>query len=325
MRIVFDIGGTSLRYVKYVDGAVVAQAKEPTPSYKQGHTSEEVNQQLLDAIARAIGASPGSIDEIGICYAGPVSASGHIVGSPTIHGTKLAQPYDLQSAVQTLTGISRVRVVNDLSAAAYRYIDDYDSFELVTVSTSVGNKIVIDKQLQLGSQGLEGELGHVPAFLPSPFSEDISLACSCGFGNNHIGAVSSGSGIADVAALLKSKALKESFACSPLAGSKSLSAEEIAAASAKGDAFACSVIDVCTYPLAYAICLTLSSLYLEKIVLMGGVIANCPYYYDSLMQNILDIGVYNYSQEHLTQKVIKGALDDDSGLIGMNCYLDSIS
>jgi len=325
MRIVFDIGGTSLRYAKYVDGVVVASAKEPTPNYLQGHTPEEINRLLLECITRAIGNDRASITEVGICYAGPVSGDGRILGSSTIHGIKLAHPYDLKAAVQEQTGIAGVWVINDLSAAAYRYLDDYRSFELITVSTSVGNKIVIDGQLQLGKDGLEGELGHLPAHLPAPFAGALSLECSCGSGSgvNHIGTLSSGRGIAEVAEQLKNGALTNEYLTSSLAGKESITAEDISAASAAGDSFAQTILDICTYPLAYAICLTLTSLYLDKVILMGGVVLNSPPYFEALMRNIRKIGVYNYTTEHLEEKIIKGIADDDSGLIGMNRYLES--
>ncbi|MCL2751102.1 MAG: ROK family protein, partial [Coriobacteriia bacterium] len=303
MRIVFDIGGTSFRYAKYVDGEMVAGAKEPTPNYLQGHAPEEINQLLLEGIGQAIGSDLSRITEVGICYAGPVSGQGRILGSPTIHGIKLEHPFDLRAAVQSLAGIRDVWVINDLSAAAYRYIDDYRSFELITVSTSVGNKIVIDGQLQLGSDGLEGELGHQPACLPSPFEGLITVECTCGTGTNHIGAISSGRGIAEVAQQLCSASLKESYLCSPFKGRDSFTTEEITAAAAHGDEFSQSVLDICTYPLAYALCLTLTSLYLEKVILIGGVVLNSPSYFDSLMSNIMKIGVYNYSAKHLKDKI----------------------
>jgi len=323
MQIVFDIGGTSFRHAKYVNGEMVACAKVPTPNYLQGHTPVEINQLLLEGINQAIGSDLASITKVGICYAGPVSEQGKILGSPTIHGIKLEQPFDLKAAVQSLTGIQDVWVTNDLSAAAYRYVDDYSSFELITVSTSVGNKIVINGQLQLGSEGFEGELGHQPACLPAPFGELISVACTCGTGVNHIGSISSGRGIAEVAQQLCSGGLETLYLASSLKGRDSFTTEEITLAAAQGDEFSQRVLDVCTYPLAYAICLTLTSLYLEKVILIGGVVLNSASYFDSLMKNILEIGVYNYTAEHLREKIILGFNDDDSGLIGMHCFLEN--
>jgi len=338
MRIVFDIGGTTFRYAKYVDGVLVAAAKEPTPNFLQGHDPKTIHQRLLKLIAETIGADQSRITQIGLCYAGPVSSDGKVLGSPTIQGAALERPFDLKHAVQTLVGIPDVWVINDLSAAAYRYLDDYRSFELITVSTSVGNKIVIDGRLQLGPEGLEGELGHLLACLPTRYAEAVAIDCSCGTGLNHIGAIASGRGIVEVAKQLSLGALSSSYATSLLRSSagpdsndpdsddpdsEQLTAADISAACEQGDVFAQCVIDICTYPLAHAICLTLTSLYLEKVILMGGVILNSQPYFDSLLRNILRIGVYNYSPEHLRQKIIKGAADDDSGLIGMCHYLDA--
>jgi len=322
MQIVFDIGGTSFRFAKYVNGTIVASGREPTPHYLQGHAPGEINRLLLEGISQAIGSDRDRITELGICYAGPVSGEGSILGSPTIHGAPLEEPFDLKAAVQAHTGIQNVWVINDLSAAAYRYIDDYRSFELITVSTSVGNKIVIDGRLQLGSEGFEGELGHMPAHLLWPLGSIISIECSCGSGVNHIGAISSGRGIAEVAQQLCFNGLKSDYLMSPLAGKQSFTAEEITSAAEKGDVFSQTILQVCTYPLAYAICLTLTSLYLEKVILIGGVARNSPAYFDSLMQNIQQIGVYNYTAEHLKEKIIPGFADDDSGLIGMHRFME---
>ena len=323
MRMVFDIGGSSFRYALFDGNKMVARAKMATPNYLQGLTSQEINDRLLDLIDKALGPDRDMITDIGICYAGPVSGSGSILGSPTIHGEKLERPFDLKSAVAGRTGIGSVRVTNDLSAAAYRYLDDYRSYELITISTSIGNKIVIEGKLQLGSEGLEGEIGHISALLPPPYTEEVSIACSCGCGLNHLGALSSGRGIAEVATQLKSGSLRQSYETSPLKSCQNPSPEAISKAAEQGDHFSQTVIDLCTYPLAYAICLTLTSLYLEKVILIGGVILNSPGYFDSLLKNILGIGVYNYGPESLRQKITKGTPDDDSGLIGMNRLLQT--
>ena len=322
MRIVFDIGGTFSRYAKFDGGTLVSRGKMPTPNHLQGLTPLEINQSLLTFIVKAIGDDKHRISEIGICFAGPVSAAGNILASPNIHGARLAQPLDLQGAVQKLTGIASVRVINDLSAAAFRYIDTYRSFELVTVSTGVGNKVVIDGRLQLGPEGLEGELGHLPAYLPAPLDAEVNVPCTCGFGANHINVISSGRGIEEVAKQLKEGSLKESYLQSIMRDTQIMTAESICLASRYDDDFSRKVIDFCTYPLAHALCLTLTSLYLEKIILIGSVVFNCPYYLESLMNNILAIGVYNFTTAQLQQKIIKGIADDNNGLEGMNRYLD---
>jgi len=361
---VFDIGGTHFRHAKYVDGTIVASGKELTPSYLRGFTPPEINSLLLELIVKALGSDKDKVTEIGICYAGPVSSKGSILGSPTIHGMRLEAPFELKAAVQSHTGIERVWVMNDLSAAVYRYIDLYSSFELITVSTGVGNKIVINKQLQISADGFEGELGHVPAYLPSSLppaylpsslppvylpsslppnhlpaptplltsvpvqadglalpGQEVSIACPCGHGTNHIGAISSGSGMVEVARQLSRGRLQVLYGTSALRTLENLTAESITLACEQGDEFSQHVIDFCTYPLAYAICLTLSSLYLERVILMGGVVLNSPCYFESLLNNILKIGVYNYTDERLLRTVIKGIPDDDSGLIGMYRFL----
>jgi|GEM_PF-1723084 len=339
MRIVYDIGGTSFRFAKFVDDTLIEQGKMQTPTYVQGLSEEGINHALLEQIASAVGNDQSEINEIGICYAGPVSEDGAILGSPTIHGKKLETPFNLKEAIQSLTGIRTVHVINDLSAAAFRYLDDYRSFEIITVSTGIGNKIVINGNLQIGSEGFEGELGHLPACIPAPFNQEVNLDCPCGFGKNHLGEISSGRGIVNVAEQLKEGSLRKAYELSLLNNfheqpslksalktssqpkNSVFTAKAITSACEQDDQFAQQVIDVCTYPLAYAICLTLTSLYLEKIILTGSVVLNSSAYYESLMKNILKIGVYNYTNDHLAQKIVKGFPDDDSGLIGMNKFL----
>lgn len=325
MNIVFDIGGTSFRYSKYANGVPVESGKQRTATFNDGYTPDEVSRLLLDGINQAVGDDRDKIEAVGISYAGPVSAEGRVLASPTIHGKGLQAPFDLRTAVQELLGSPSVWVLNDLAAAAYRYIDDYRCFELITVSTGIGNKVMIDGQLQIGSAGLEGELGHLAANLPNPFAEEIKVDCSCGSGLNHIDTISSGRGLVEVARQLRLGSLSQIYAGSSLRTSEPLTPALITAACSEGDAFALKLMEICSYPLAYAICLTLTSLYLDKVVLIGGVIANSLPYFDALMGNILQIGVYKYSSEHLKAKITRGICDDSGGLIGMQRYLESRS
>jgi len=312
---VFDVGGTTFRSARFAGGQLADVTRTDTPNYLRGLTEAEINAAIVDLIVRRV--LRDKVDTVGVCYAGPVSAEGTVTASPVIHGGALRQPFALKDIIRRETGLERVFVTNDLTAAAMRYIRRYRRFLLLTVSSGVGGKIAVDGRIQIGLGGLEGEIGHIPA----PDGGEVDIDCPCGTGKNHIGCVSSGRGIAMAALQLRHTLCKREYEQSSLFAKSEPSTRDIAAAADQNDAFAMRVIDYCTRPLAYALCVILSAMYLEKVILIGGLAQNCAYYVASLVRNTCGIGVYNYGEREIRDKFMTGDGDDDHGLIGVERFI----
>ena len=316
MLAVFDIGGTNLRAATFYLGVLSNIEIIKTPNYFVYSSEEKINEQIIEIIQSYI-IKHKQVKSVGVCFAGPVSKQGVVIGSSVIYGKKLNKPFHLRSKLMKILGMNQIIVVNDLFAAAWRYIGIYKNFLILTISSGIGNKIVVNNEVQIGNEGFEGELGHILAF----GCDSIEVTCTCGCGNNHIGAISSGRGIENVANILKNNRFINSYSKSVLYEIESIKADDIAkAADSSADAFALEVIWYCVRPLAYTLCALLTSLYLEKIIIMGGFAQNCISYIEILKKQMIEFGVYNYSSSMISSRVEMGKNDDMHGIWGLVNY-----
>ena len=317
MDLVFDIGGTNFRAALVRDHAVVWQETRPTPGFVRGLAQDEITAQLVQLIAECIDAHRDEVDRVGVAFPGPVAADGSVVKSPVVHGPAFAGPLPLRALIEEATGLSDVVVTNDMTAAAYRYALLYDAFCLVTVSTGIGNKVMVNGRPLIGPHGEGGEIGHAAAT-----GLDFEIPCDCGCGTNHLCAISSGRGVVNVANVFKEERLSAEFEASSVA-SQPLSERVIARGADAGDAFCCAVIDTCTRPLAQALCVLLNAIYLRKVVMIGGFYFGCGYYHESLVRAIEELGVMGRTAEELHGLVVAGESDDLNGLLGLSRLLDA--
>jgi len=65
---------------------------------------------------------PSAVSEIGVAFAGPIGPAGDVLAAPTIWGNQLASPYPLSEDVARRWPNARVRILNDVTAAGYRYL-----------------------------------------------------------------------------------------------------------------------------------------------------------------------------------------------------------
>ncbi|MDR3209406.1 MAG: ROK family protein [Oscillospiraceae bacterium] len=313
MHLLFDIGGTNFRAAKF-DGALTVLWRQNTPTYRDGLTEPQLNERIAAMIletVRAEAANAVPLEGIGVCFAGPVNAGGDILAGPAIYGAPLSKPYALGELLRAEH--PNAVVTNDLTAAAMRYTERHRDFLLLTVSSGIGGKLVMDGRVRIGEGGLEGEIGHAPA----AFCGEVAIPCSCGMGDNHLNAIASGIGLAHVASRLRDASLAEAFNTSPLRARPDILTPELTRAADAGDPFAAGVIDFCVRPLAHAVSLLLTSCYLEKVIFIGGVAQNCPYYMASLTRQLCGFGVYNYTDAMIREKLALGANDDNHGLLGL--------
>lgn len=317
MNLVFDIGGTTSRTALCDRGRIIQSSRVDTPSFLNRGSGKEITDGIAQIVADGCREYAGNFSKIGISYAGPVSGDGQPAPSAVIYGRFSDECGDIRSAVQSVTGDKNVVFANDLTAAAYRYIHDYDSFCLITVSSGIGNKFVFRGKIQTSDEGIEGEIGHIPA----PFYDGYDIKCSCGKGENHIGMISSGRGAEILSLDCAKNKYRSEYAASVLNGTK-MTSRDIAHAADCGDGFAMLVINDCMKPLAYCCSLYLTSMYLDRIIFMGGFVQNCEYCIEAIRENAARFGVFGMTSDQIRQKMILAPNDDNHGVIGMDILLD---
>lgn len=171
--IVLDVGSTYLRVaVMGPHGKLLAEpTRAPSPS-KQSFprdTLPGLQEKLLETIVREVHIARAthtdlSLEEVGIAFGAVCDREG-IVQDASIFWGEPARGYDLRTALLQRLPSVRLTLLNDVSAAAWRY-KDKGRLCLITVSSGLANKVFnpdlssLDK-LDLDAAGLGGEMGHV--------------------------------------------------------------------------------------------------------------------------------------------------------------------
>lgn len=314
---VVDVGGTTLRVGTYApaDGRLSRVRRMPVDGMaRDPHASVPVLQErLVEQLVREVtrhtaGRAPGPV---GVAFAGPITADGLVLAAPTVWGRR-GDPLPLGALLTERLG-RPVTVVNDLTAAAWRYAaTEPEPFCLLTVSSGIGNKVFRDGDVLLHPEGHGGELGHW-ACDPSP---DAPL-CDCG-GRGHLGAIASGRGV--LAAARRAAATDpDGFARSRLAELCEDRVENPALAKAlsEGDPFATGVLRAALAHLARAIGAVFASVGVCRFIVVGGFALAVGERYRLLLVEELDRqGCFGLSRERIDAMVTLGAPDDDHGLIG---------
>lgn len=246
-----DIGGTKLAAgVVAADGAVLSFEVDPT-------RPEEGPDGGLDRLfalgRRAVEASGAEIRAVGIGSGGPLDAKrGVLVAPPHLPGWR---DVAVVARAEEAFGLP-VALENDATAAAageHRFGAGAGTSHMVylTISTGVGGGIVIDGALYRGASGNGGELGHVTVDCAGrPCRGCGRLGC--------LEAYVSGTSIAERAAE---------------AGMGTVTAREVAAAAAAGDAVAVDVWNATTTALACGLTSIVNIFEPQLVVLGGGVVS----------------------------------------------------
>ncbi|MFC1599205.1 ROK family protein, partial [Candidatus Omnitrophota bacterium] len=105
------------------------------------------------------------LNEVGVSFGAVVTHDGIVRNASVLWG-EASCGYDFKAALEEkLTPGTRVTVINDVSAATWRY-KDLKKFCLITVSSGLAEKVFdwdLDSvyKLNLDSEGVAGEMGHV--------------------------------------------------------------------------------------------------------------------------------------------------------------------
>ena len=319
MVCVCDIGGTNFRIATYSDGELEEIVRTKTPShlnYSEDEIKEIISSNIVKEFRQRKEKHP-ELNHLSVCFAGPVNNNGEVLASSVIFGTSLNNSFQLKDDLQKQLPDIHIHVVNDITAAAYRYMGD-GNFCLITVSSSIGNKISINDQVIIDADGKTGEIGHY-----SILNDDFDIECTCGTGKNHVGMISSGRGIEIIGRMVADrngkfrKEYEDSVIFSNSNGcAEEITAEMIAEAADVNDVFSQKLVDYCTVPLAHEICLLATALDLPRFIIIGGFALNCEYYLTSLKRNVKRKGIYNFSESDIERLIVFGEKDDNHGLIG---------
>lgn len=154
--LVFDVGGTSIKYGYCIDNTLVEVKETPTEAKKGG-------RHILETLASLIRAQEG-YDAIGISTAGQVNAEeGYIIYAndniPNYTGIRIREELEREFHVP-------VMVENDVNSAAmgeaiYGAGREHADFLCLTYGTGVGGAIVRDKQVYHGSSFSAAEFGAI--------------------------------------------------------------------------------------------------------------------------------------------------------------------
>jgi predicted NBD/HSP70 family sugar kinase len=154
--LVFDVGGTSIKYGICVDGSLTEVHEVPTEAKKGG-------RHIVDTLVSLIRPQSG-YDAIGISTAGQVNAQeGYIIYAneniPGYTGTRIKAELEEQFGVPVV-------VENDVNSAAmgeaiYGAGKEHADFLCLTYGTGVGGAIVRDRQVYHGSSFSAAEFGAI--------------------------------------------------------------------------------------------------------------------------------------------------------------------
>lgn len=316
--VVMDVGGTTLRTACYLPGdRLEAIRRTPTDGIARhpGVAADDLQPRVIDQIAaeaehvlRGSGAAA-----LAIAFAGPVTDAGVVLGAPTVWGAGGGR-VPLADLLRDRLGVPVV-VVNDLTAAVWRYVDSPGEppFCLITVSSGIGNKVFWGGRVLL-DDGHGGELGHW-----TWRTDSDAPPCDCG-GRGHLGAIASGRGVL-AAARTAGLADPSAYAASALASAcprpQQLTNEALTAAVRAGDPFATGVLRTGLRPLAAAITSVFCAIGVRRFRIIGGFAQAIGDRYRLLLTDGLhEAGCFGLSPAEIDALVLMGHADDDHGLIG---------
>jgi C7-cyclitol 7-kinase len=327
--VVIDIGGTTVRSGVFdSDSAALCEVDRCTVESFLRHPDAS-SAQLIDLlVAQVLGLirhhlARDSIRAVGVAFPGPVNARGEVHSAPTLWGPDVGA-VPLAAMLRRELDVPLV-VMNDISAAVYRYQPGFDEdFCVVTVSSGIGNKVFAAGQLLLNSDGLGGELGHHQVV-----DGDDALPCDCG-GRGHLGAVASGRG-AERLARLWAQRDGTRFAASALwalcAGdAERIDTRALVTAVQAGDDLALTVLRFGQRHLAGCLALLYNAIGVRRFVFIGGFcVALGELYIAELRAQLAQRDLFGLPDSARDLMVALGQPDDDHSLHGLGRYLHLLS
>jgi glucokinase len=311
LTIGIDIGGTKIAGGLVTGrGRLIRSAVVPTLAARGKDASLGQVYRMVEIMLKQAGGKDG-IRGIGICAPGPLNfRAGLVVNPPNLPGWRnvplaelVRHRFGLEAAVENDANAAGLAEVLFGAAVAYR-----DIF-YVTQSTGIGTGIIIDKKIYHGKNGVAGEGGHVVVDCHSPYR------CGCG-AHGCIEALASGPAMVRRArVLLEQEHAVPSLLRTLARGNQSrLTPKLIAAAAARGDALARSILDETGRYVGVWLGAIVSLLDPEAIVIGGGVSQIGKPLFDRIRQAIPN---YTINRDFVKSlPILPAKLQRDVGIYG---------
>ncbi len=324
--LVFDVGGTSLRCGVYSRETrdVSGVRRRPTPSIEtmprcDGDSIRARLYAQMESLAAEVlpARTPAGV---AVAFPGPVDSRGRVLAAPTVWGDRQgADPVPLRDDLRRLWPSVPVFVLNDVTAAGYRYLDDpRESFCILTISSGIGHKVFIDGKPAVGLRGHGGEIGH----LRVDFSPDAPC-CDCGE-RGHLGAVASGRAVVRQAKKLaddEPEAFRASLPGQRVGAPEGIDSRIIAESYRAGDAWTRRLVERTLQPLAQAVAGIHLAVGVGRFVIIGGfAVALGPAFRAELSRHVADC-TWKLAQDW-DAMIELGRPDDEAGLVGAGRFAE---
>jgi predicted NBD/HSP70 family sugar kinase len=265
------------------------------------------------------------VRRLGYSIAGPVSRDGVAVKTPQIWGPTvrnvryrrmLEKALDLPGGV--VLGNDMWAAANDIMARGARQKPPFEvrDFVVITVSSGIGSKVVVDGEVQLGVEGLAVEIGHLPILYPDEIIP--GRRCGCGglycleagaSGNaNAYRAKAAADRLLPLASALPSSRLIREIAAISLDPGEDLDqrAREVNVAVVKAalrdDPLASSIVEQTVRPIARAVASLESQLNIRNFYFVGGfALALGERFLTVLREHLLSMGIIGRSPETIVK------------------------
>jgi C7-cyclitol 7-kinase len=317
--LVFDLGGTTMRAGLYDPSQDLLSRVErrATPNGAAATASPEriyarVFKELEDLGRRVFPNARPPV--VSLAFPGPIDAAGNALAAPTVFGARLRAGLPLRNDLTRRWPDARVIVLNDLTAAGYRYLRNArEDFCVVTVSSGIGHKLFVDGRPLVGRGGRGGEIGH----LRVDFSADAPI-CDCG-APGHLAAVASARGVLARArrqalrdpGLFRRSLLADASAADP----EALDTRALVAAYHAGDDWTLALIRDAARPLGQALAGLHLGVGVERFVVIGGFALALGERYRRELVDAMAESAWNLDTDWNAMLEL-GINDDDAGLLG---------
>lgn len=291
-----DIGGTNIKFGKFVDDQLVDIFQVKTRSNQDDPINSIVNQ-LVEVVNEHL--NDDELVGIGIGVPGPV-LDGVVMGAQNIYW----EIVDLQNELNKHFKDIKIKICNDANAATlgewyYGKGNKANSMVFVTLGTGIGGGIIINGKLFEGVTGSAGEIGHIKIF---PFN---GRPCSCGL-SGCLEQYASASGIVKTAyGMIKNGE-------TVLSKKKYLNTKDIFDAAKDGDKIAYEIVEKSAYYLAIGLASVANTLNPELIVLGGGVSKAGDILLDNVKKYFKELAFYSITKTEIEL----ATLFNDAGIYG---------
>jgi glucokinase len=265
-----DVGGSKIA-VLVVDADLEVRGRlvVPTPVGSPDAAADHIAATIAAALDTA-GASVERVRAIGVGVPGRVDPLAGIVSLAVNLGW---HRLPLREQLERRLGVP-CAIENDVRAAAAgirdrRLLGDIEDFVYLSVGTGISAGVVLGGQLYRGTRGLAGEVGHIVVDADGPL-------CSCGL-RGCLEMLASGPAIARFAADAVGAGRQSS-----LADCSTITAVDVYAAAASGDALGAEIVAAAGRALARATHGLVMTYDVQRVIVGGGVAGAGPAFLTSI-------------------------------------------